>query len=175
MNLNYKTWYGFSNKNECIYLLQGDIFKYQDYFKQEKLARYNTVLKWYLVGDIPSDLPSDITPVKLTWNEFEVVPEDEMQSFVDSKLGSSSKSVFQGNIGDRLELHLLVKAIFPIEGKYGHGNMYLMKDNNENVYIWSTNSKKLELNTEYDMRGTVKSHENYRGVNQTVLTRCRLK
>lgn len=50
--------------------------------------------------------------------------------------------------------------------------MYKFHDESGNVFMWSTGNS---LNTEYPYQivGTVKSHEEYKGTKQTWLTRCR--
>ena len=47
-----------------------------------------------------------------------------------------------------------------------------MQDEGGNVYVWKTTSQKLEEHETYQLRGTVKSHDDYKGIPQTTLTRC---
>ena len=85
----------------------------------------------------------------------------------------SSKSEFVGRIGDRLTFTAVdVKCIYTSESQYGLNFMYRMHDEDGNVYMWSTSNF---LNSEYSYQivGTVKNHEEYRGTKQTWLTRCR--
>ena len=48
-----------------------------------------------------------------------------------------------------------------------------MTDKNDNVYVWTTASKRWEEESIHYVRGTVKNHKFYRNCKQTILTRCR--
>jgi hypothetical protein len=77
-----------------------------------------------------------------------------------------------GNIGDRLELTLTVQRVIDLDGYYGPSHMHVMVDADENVFVWTTASKKWETGQTYHIRGTVKEHRTYRNIQQTCLTRC---
>ena len=49
--------------------------------------------------------------------------------------------------------------------------MYLMTDKDGNKYKWST-SKYFNEDEDVKLKGTVKEHAEYKGIKQTVLTRC---
>jgi hypothetical protein len=51
--------------------------------------------------------------------------------------------------------------------------MHQMKDENDNVIIWWTNSDRLEEGKKYQMDATVKEHKMYKGIPQTVITNPR--
>ena len=77
-----------------------------------------------------------------------------------------------GEVGERLELWLTIKKTVQMEGYYGYSTMHIMEDEDENIFVWTTNSKHLEEGAYVHMKGTVKDHKTYRNKAQTILTRC---
>lgn len=84
-------------------------------------------------------------------------------------------SEFIGSEKERLELTVEVKAIKYLEGDYGVRTLYTMATPEGNIVKWfSTGSDKLGEDTgaRFVIRGTVKSHETWKDMKSTVLTRC---
>ena len=77
-------------------------------------------------------------------------------------------------MGERLELSLKVEKAIPVNSVYGKTTMHIMHDDCGNEFVWTTAAKSLTPGNEYLMRGTVKTHNKYKGVQQTVLTRCKI-
>lgn len=50
--------------------------------------------------------------------------------------------------------------------------LYRMQDVNGNVCIWKTANKRLEVGKSYKLKSTVKKHDLWNGIKQTVLQRC---
>lgn len=82
-------------------------------------------------------------------------------------------SMYVGELGDRKEYELIYEREYGFETGYGVMFIHEMTDDEGNVFIWKT-SKYLGLeNGEcFNIRGRIKEHKEYRGVRQTVLTRC---
>ena len=61
-------------------------------------------------------------------------------------------------------------------GYYGPSTMYTFHDNDGNVYVWTTTSDKQEIEVDglYIISGRVKDHKTFRGVAETILTRCKV-
>jgi hypothetical protein len=95
-----------------------------------------------------------------------------INSIINNLLYPPTEANFVGKVGERLELELLVNKISSIEGAYGLSNIHLMEDKDKNVFVWTTTAKKLIEGNLYKMRGSIKEHRNYKGVNQTILSRC---
>lgn len=79
-----------------------------------------------------------------------------------------------GTVGDKLRKKLLleeVRLIVPLYGGYSK-HLHEMSDEDGNVYTWWSSSAVLEAGKEYILEGTLKSHTEYKGVKQNVLTRC---
>jgi hypothetical protein len=97
-------------------------------------------------------------------------------------------SEYQGNIGDRLEKELTLDKCFSyeIDSYSGYGTqtqyIYLFRDDKGNIYKWKTGNslfnkdtlKCYESGDKLKLKGSIKGHDEYKGVKQTELTRCRL-
>jgi len=80
----------------------------------------------------------------------------------------------QGVKGSRLEVEVTMRSLRYIQGDYGVSTLYVMTDGSGNVLKWFASDDKLgeREGARFLIRGTVKAHEEYHGVRQTVLTRC---
>lgn len=86
---------------------------------------------------------------------------------------ADSKSTFIGNIGERIKINVeSIECVASWDTMYGCTFLYKMTDANGNVYTWKT-GKNVE-NTESTIVGTIKSHNEFRGIKQTELTRCKI-
>lgn len=85
-------------------------------------------------------------------------------------------SQYIGEVGDKLEMTCknfeLIKAF---DSDYGMSWLYTWTDENNNVFTWYS-SKPIDLdNIEVtSIKGTVKAHNEFRGINQTAMTRCKV-
>lgn len=161
-----------------ITIFTGDVGP-EDEFFQRSNARYCTRWGWYVISEeeVPINLPFGVEPVKLAWESVgtgdgKLRDESTIRSAVDTLIYNESSSVFVGTIGERLELDVVVDKVVHLENNYGTTNMYLFSDVAGNVYKWVTQSKNWAEGSQHRIRGTVKDHKNYKGTNQTVLTRC---
>ena len=97
----------------------------------------------------------------------------------------TSNSTWKHNVKDRVELDLFVLNEGSFETYYGTKRVYTLVDSDNNVYVWFTTSYLAYRHPEcgdYDVfantgdtvhvKATVKEHTEFRGVKQTVLTRC---
>ena len=164
---------------DYITIFKGNTYPFKDWLK-ERGAKYNPKWGWYFATnlDVPTDLPADIFPITLYWNQVssngeELNNDDVIKEFLDSILYDPSPSEYQGNVGDRLEVELFVNKVIDLDGYYGISHIHIMTDKNDNVYVWTTASKRWEEESIHYVRGTVKNHKFYRNCKQTILTRCR--
>ena len=164
-----------------ITIFKGDTYSLLEWF-QESTARYHKFWGWYFVSDeeLP-EIPSGITPIQLKWEDVAFVdedqlrPESQIKEHIDSLMYDPSPSRWQGEVGDRIDRTLTVIKVTPLEdGYYGPSTFFLFRDEYENEYCWTTGSKSLDLNATYEVRGTIKALQKYKGKEQTVLTRCRI-
>lgn len=82
-------------------------------------------------------------------------------------------SEFKGEIGARItwEKLTVMKSIYLRDFEY---YIILFKDSRGNVFKWSTSQGLLE-GSDYEVTGRIKAFDEYKGVKQTVLTRCKVE
>lgn len=91
-----------------------------------------------------------------------------------AEMASEANSQHIGNIGERITFRVTsVKCLTSWETDWGVTRIYKLVDVNGNVYIWKTSNFISEDNVE-TIKGTVKEHKKYNGINQTELTRCKI-
>lgn len=164
-----------------ITIFKGDTYSLLEWFQEEPKCRYHKFFGWYVISEdeLPT-LPAGIKPIQLYWENVAIVEEDCLKSedlikqHIDSLIYEPAKSIYQGNIGDRLEKTLTVTKAIPIEGYYGNSTMHIFSDPEENVYVWTTAAKTLEVGKTYVIRGTIKQLSAYKNQKQTILTRCKI-
>ena len=163
-----------------ITIFKGDTYSLLDWFR-ESTARYHNFWGWYFISDeeLP-EIPAGVTPIQLKWedvafaDEDQLRPESQIKEYIDSLMYDPSPSKWQGEVGDRLEKVLTVTKVIPIEGYYGNSTMHIFSDPEENVYVWTTAAKTLEVGKTYVIRGTIKQLSVYKNQKQTILTRCKI-
>ena len=168
-------------KNGPIYLVKGNIGPFNEWLR-ESTARYRTFWGWAFESDVEiPTMPEGLSLVELTWDMIadvdkdELKPEPERRKVLESLLYDPSDSKWQGEIGDRIDRTLTVAKVTELpNGFYGPSTFYLFTDEAGNEYCWTTAAKKLEAGRTYEVRGTIKTLQIYKGKEQTVLTRCRI-
>lgn len=164
-----------------ITIFKGDTYSLLEWF-QESTARYHKLWGWYFISEeeLP-EIPAGVTPIQLKWEDVAFVdedqlrPESQIKEHIDSLMYDPSPSKWQGEVGDRIDRTLTVIKVTPLaDGYYGPSTFFLFKDEYDNEYCWTTGSKSLELNATYEIRGTIKTLQKYKGKEQTVLIRCRV-
>ena len=78
-----------------------------------------------------------------------------------------------GNVGERL--NITVKSCNTVtswESEFGTTYIYKFIDVNDNIYTWKTT--KVFKDGVTSLTGTVKTHNDYKGIKQTELTRCKV-
>ena len=165
---------------DYITILKGQTYPFKEWLK-ERGSKYNPRWGWYFATnvEVPTDLPADIFPVQLFWNQIsangtDLNNDDAISEVIDNLLYDPTPSEYQGEIGERLELEVHIDKVIPLDGFYGKSSMHIMSDENENVYVWTTASRTLKEDSFLNIRGTVKDHRTYHNCKQTILTRCKV-
>lgn len=103
-------------------------------------------------------------------------------SAVASYLGDAAKkananvdeSEHYGQPGDKISIHCVYVGSNSFDGYYGTTFFHKFQSGNFH-FVWKTGkSLSLEIGSEGEIKGTVKDHSEYKGVKQTILTRCKL-
>ena len=78
-----------------------------------------------------------------------------------------------GQIKDRIEFEGVIEFETDREGYYGTTHILKFRGDDGNVYTWfASGLQDLAKGDRVKVRGTVKKHDEFRGVKQTVLSRC---
>ncbi len=87
----------------------------------------------------------------------------------------AAASVYVGTVGKREVMTLTIERVINVESQFGTSFLHIMADAAGNALKWFSSSARLEAGTTYTGKCTVKSHEEYKGTKQTMLSRCALK
>ena len=125
-----------------------------------------------------------------TWNNWKPFPEkgrDHYYYVIEDAEKSlkvkESTSEYIGEVGDKLDIVLTYVHTATWENAYGgwlnHESitcLHTFKDEQGNVYVWKTaNFIEADYGTKLQVKGTIKEHSEYKGIKQTVLTRCKIQ
>lgn len=91
------------------------------------------------------------------------------------KSEDKAKSEWIGEIGDKIEVPVILEAIHYSEGDYGLTIIYKLNSEGNLITWFSSRSKGWEVGDEFTLCGTVKKHDEFCGTKQTILTRCKAK
>lgn len=85
------------------------------------------------------------------------------------------KTEFFGNVGDKIDTFLTLVRCSSYETIYGDKYVYTFDDNMGHRFVWKTTlSTLMDMQAgRFHVRGTIKEHSEYRGINQTIITRCK--
>ena len=170
-------------KEGYVHLFKGDINEDNvEWFQLNKEVCFNVFFGWFLPSteQCPEGIPEGIEMVKLEWDAISngadrLGPEAKVKEVVAGLLYPPSASEYCGEIGQRLELTLTVKDKKVKETDYGIQNTHIFEDEVGNIFGWATTAKSLEVGETYTLRGTVKSHDSFRNIKTTWLTRCTIQ
>lgn len=80
-----------------------------------------------------------------------------------------------GEIKKRQDFVLTVVKLRDIHTEYGTSVLFIMEDDKGNQFKWfASRVVGMEVGYTYNIKGTVKAHDEYQGRNQTSLTRCKV-
>ena len=167
------------------YIVFGDnTYAIKDWLKEQG-CKYHKELGWH--SPVPLDMPVGYGMVSFEFNDLfqwgektgtaypYVNTVDKVQQAIDECM-PKSLSEFMGVEGERLRnLTATVKSSRGFQGKYGWTNLYTFQIG-ENILSWFTSTEhEFEDGQLVILTGTVKKHEEYRGVKTTQLSRCIVK
>jgi len=89
-----------------------------------------------------------------------------------ARFDSESKSEYFGTVGKREVFKLTVLKVIDCESQFGASHLHKFVDEKGNIATWFSSARSLEIGKTYEIKARVKSHEVYKGVKQTMLTRC---
>lgn len=81
-----------------------------------------------------------------------------------------------GTVGKREVFTLTLTKIHTIDGRFGQTEIHRFMDENGNVATWfSSNGSSMDVGGTYSVKATVKKHDKYQGVPQTILSRAAIE
>lgn len=85
------------------------------------------------------------------------------------------KNEYVGTVGEKIQTELTLKNEFNFETQWGISHIYIFKDAEGHEYKWnSSKSIETEKQEKAIIKGTIKAQEEYKGIKQTILTRCKI-
>ena len=171
------------DENGNTYIVVGDTYAVKDALKALG-AKYDSFLGWHINHAISGYNTAvvnikDIATETLYGYVFDYTV--DIQKLTQPEEATEEKiSNYYGNIGDKIEMELTLDHTAWYENNFRpweHNTTYIynMVDDNGNVFVWKTSKGiGIENGTRLTVKGTIKEHNEYAGVKQTVLTRCKM-
>lgn len=94
------------------------------------------------------------------------------------KMESKKDSEYVGEIKERITFNGEIQVKVPLEGFYGLSMLFIISDEKGNQFKWKCTASKyfdLMVGDKAEITGTVSNHEEYKGIKQTILKRCKTK
>lgn len=175
---------GFSAEGLTYCVIGDNTFSIKDWLKEQGY-KFNPTLKWH--GAQPLELPEGYSLLTLSFDDIcewdpilcEGCYFEKTKAIVDKAFKEAtgpSLSEFVGEVGQRLRnMTAIYKSTRGFAGRYGWTNIHTFQIG-EDVLVWFTAVElDLEIGQPVDLTGTVKKHEEFRGVKTTQLSRCIVK
>lgn len=185
--MNKEKWleqYGFSPEGLTYVIYGDDTYAIKDWLKEQG-CKFDHILKWHAAA--PLTLPDGYGTVCVSFEEVAKWSDtykngvflDTAKDLVEKKIAlieGPSLSEYVGEVGERLRnLTAIYKSSRGFMGNYGWTNIHTFQVG-EDILVWFTaNDCLLEKGAIVDLTGTVKKHEEFRGVKTTHLSRCKIK
>ena len=196
-NENFKKWYGF-DENGIGYVFLENSYENKDTFKAMG-AKWNIPIKAWIIDHAVSGyelIPISIDDIynKGIYGRYEKYNCNEggceyiahlLTEYKENKIREEVKNKgigFVGTIGEKIITDLILDKCFVFYNNYSYYNdcsyKYIFHDIDGNVFVWST-SKELDDCADNDrciikVKGKIKEHREYKGIPQTILTRCEI-
>ena len=162
-----------------------DSFEVKDSLKDAGF-KFNRSLLWH-IADIPEGYEDKVVEITLdkvaeigAWGEGCYRP--NVRTFVDDMLKncrpieeSTSEWIFEEK--ERFyDYAVVLKSVRGMETRFGYTQLVKFEDANGNILQWWTAVEiKAEVDDQVLLTGTVKAHDEYKGVKSTTVTRCKIK
>lgn len=118
------------------------------------------------------------------WHDRELEKEAKAKMYKDSVADE-----WFGEVGAKFEKELMFEKIIGFENDYGYTYFLFFRDEEGHVYKWSSSKGtyqtwcknngregycEYEIGKKYLLKGSIKAHDEYKGIKQTVITRCKV-
>lgn len=181
------------NADGKTWVVLGNTFEVKDQLK-EAGCKFTGILGWHtdhqlegydmLMLDVSECYDKDYAGI-YRWNLWKNDGlEAKIKEASQKAIASRSKSQHVGNVGDRIHIKATVTGFHWYTTQFGDVNIYTFTDSFNNVFVWKTSSsldrivgnicKPVLEGETVELKATVKGHDEYQGIKQTVLTRCKV-
>ena len=176
---------GFNENLTTFVYFPADSFEVKDSLKDAGF-KFNRSLLWH-IANIPEGYEDKVVEITLdqvaeigAWGEGCYRP--NARTFVDDMLKncrpieeSTSEWLFEEK--ERFyDYAVVLKSVRGMETRFGWTTLIKFEDDHGNILDWWTSTDvKAEVGNRILLTGTVKSHNEYKGIKSTTVTRCRLK
>lgn len=185
------------NVDGVTFVVIGNTFAIKDELKAAG-AKFNYVLGWHFADKPEAYASVELTVTECFWeNDVAALHWNgtaEIQELIKSRTPhEASASEYLGEVGKKLTIAATLKKSFSFENTFGYQTtttyIHNFEDAEGNVIIWKTTNSLIEYTCPEDkpghyeahpfttgvLAGTVKEHSEYKGIKQTVLTRCKVQ
>ena len=170
-----------------VWIVLGNTYIIRDQLR-ELGCQFNSIIGWHIDHELTEYPTIKLTSSQLCLKDIDGVfyalslgNATELIGEANDKIKAQEpESSFVGSVGERIE----VDATFWNEFTFTHENfygmqetsyIYIFKDSNGNQMKWSTSAVvPFGIGTRLHLKGTVKEHSEYKGIKQTILTRCKV-
>ena len=159
-------------------VIADDTFGIKDALKAAG-GHFDPIVGWYFSG-----ANADYTTVELTadecfeqnaWGSLDWKSFSDLEALIKSRAPKVPESEYIGNVGDKVELDVTHKRTRYYDTMFGTTWVHTFEDSAGNCLVWkTTSSQDFQDGEKYRVKGTIKAHDEYNGVKQTVLTRCKV-
>ena len=165
-------------QDDRIYLVGiADSFEKQDEIKAAG-GRYNEFTGWYFSEHHPEYQTVEMTAEELlgedAWGKLNWVAAWEIREKMKKKLPQEPASEHIGQVGDKVDLEVTYTRTGSFQTAFGTTWVHNFKDAAGNILIWKTSACSGFEKDTLRIKATIKAHDEYNGVKQTVLTRCKI-
>lgn len=172
------------NENGKTYVVLGNTYNVKDQLK-ELGCKWTNLVGWhspvmfegfeFVEIDVDDIYYKDYAET-YRWNYRKGFDEETYSAKIkeaNEKLnGATTTSKHIGAVGDKIEIEVELVRRGSFDSDFGTTYVYTFKDSEGNVLVWKT--KNFFEVTTCTVKGTIKEHSEYKGVPQTVLTRCKV-
>lgn len=139
-------------------------------------GRFDVVFGWYFSEPHEEFNTVEITAEEALYEEpwGNLAWRSDIGEIVEAKLPPKPVSHHIGQIGEKVELTVSHIRTGSYETRFGITHVYTFKDEAGNVLVWKTGSSCSFPEGMFRLGGSIKEHSEYNGVDQTVLTRCKI-
>ena len=176
---------GFNENLTTFVYFPADSFEIKDSLKDAGF-RFSKILLWH-IANIPEGYEDKVVEINLdqiaeigAWGEGYYKP--DARTLVDDVLKncrpieeSTSEWLFEEK--ERFyDYAVVLKSVRGMETRFGWTQLVKFEDANGNILQWWTAVEiKAEVGDHVLLTGTVKAHDEYKGVKSTTVTRCKIK